>query len=226
MKLHFILKRIRQWQHRASKQLSRLYIKGLNHLPITIGCLILLLFIPVVLITYTTYRKYQDLKVLENRLVMLEKKAKKTLVSRVREGDFMKQAQLAQGEFVQNHLMVDKLLQNEQLEINHLLDLPIFKESSFLLQRQSKLSNNKTVFKEKTLSEKNNLLEKSYTLKTPIEVDTKDLEALLGTVEGNGLFKIRPQLFFQHFIIKRKEITSDYSVFELDYNLLERSLKK
>ncbi|MEI8300959.1 MAG: hypothetical protein WCG10_05035, partial [Chlamydiota bacterium] len=103
---------------------------------------------------------------------------------------------------------------------------PIFKESPFLLQRRAKLSNNKTVFKEKTVCEKNNLLEKSYTLKTPIEVDTKDLEALLETVERAGLSKIRPQLFFQHFILKRTEITSDYAVFEVDYNLLERSLKK
>ncbi|MEI8300443.1 MAG: hypothetical protein WCG10_02370, partial [Chlamydiota bacterium] len=119
MKLHFILKPIKQWRHRANEQVSSLYIKGLNHLPITVGCLMLLLFMPVVLIGYTTYRQYQALKVLENRLVLLEKKAKKTLISRLLEADFIKQAQVAQGEFVKKHLTMDTLLQNENQEINH-----------------------------------------------------------------------------------------------------------
>lgn len=226
MKLYFILKLTKQLRDQAVTWLSKLYIKGLDHLPITIGSLMVLLFIPAILIGYLTYERYQDLKGIEERLVVLEKKAKKTFVSRFREAAFMKQAQLADLEFVPKHLTLDKLLQNEKIEVNDLLNIEVFKESPFLLQRRSRLNSNKAIFKEKLLSEKNNLQEVCYILKTPIEADVGDVENLLKIVEGEGLVKVRPQLFFRHFLLKRKEITSDYAVFEVDCDLLERSLKR
>jgi hypothetical protein len=226
MKLYFILKLTKQLRDQAVTWLSKLYIKGLDHLPITIGSLMVLLFIPAILMGYLTYGRYQDLKGIEERLVVLEKKAKKTFVSRFREAAFMKQAQLADLEFVPKHLTLDKLLQNEKIEVNDLLNIEVFKESPFLLQRRSRLNGNKAIFKEKLVCEKNNLQEVSYILKTPIEADVRDVENLLKIVEGEGLVKVRPQLFFRHFLLKRKEITSDYAVFEVDCDLLERSLKR
>ncbi len=204
MKLCFILKRIKQLRDQAVKCLSKLYIKGLDHLPIAIGFLMVLFFIPTILIGYLTYGHYQDLKGIEERLVILEKKAKKTFVSRFREAAFMKQAQLANLEFVQKYLALDKLLQNEKIEVNDLLNIEAFKESPFLLERRSKLNGNKAIFKEKLVCEKNNLQEVGYVLKNPIEADIEDVKNLLATVEGEELIKVRPQLFFSPFLFEKK----------------------
>jgi hypothetical protein len=226
MKLYFILKLIEKWRDQASKCLFKLYVKGLDHLPMTIGCLMIVFFIPVLLMGYLTYVHYQDLNAIEQRLCLLEKKAKKTCVSRAREASFMKQAELADAEFFHHHLTLDGLLENEKIEAKNLLTMETFKESPFLLKRYNTLNSNKVEFKEKVLCEKNNFREVNYLLKTPIEADIKDIAKLLEIVEGERLSNVRPQLLFRHFGLKRKEITSDYAVYEVDCDLLERSLKK
>ena len=189
-------------------------------LPRMVTCIIVVLFLPFLLIFYSTYQRYQILMQEQGRITSLEIKAKKTALVRSRADSFIKQLQVADKNFIKNRLESLFFLQKERKTLESFLKVAVLKESASLLERQKQLDENGLRFEEEKAHQKEHIQEIIYALKRPVEVDTSDLETLLNTIENPFFSHQRHQLILQTFTLKRKNISNNYQLFECDFKLL------
>ena len=178
--------------------------------PGSIACIIILALIPLFTFLYVGYKKQGRLIQAEERIASLEIKAKKTALIRSRASLFIKQLQSADKEFLNHHVEALSFLNKEKKALEIFFKTPIMKESFSLSERKKYLEENKIVLEEISKKEKENIQEKIYALKVPIEIDFSDLQSLLKNIESPSLEK--PQLIFQKITLKRNQF---YKVMKL-----------
>lgn len=195
-------------------------------LPEAIVCIIVVLLLPLLFISYVTYERYQTLAQAEERIASLEIKAKKTALVRSRASFFIKKLQIADKNSIKNRLEPLLFLHKEKQSVEIFLKASAMKESESLLERQKKLDENRLLFEEVTVFQQEHIQERMYRLKTPVEADASDLQMLLNTIESTSpsFSYLRPQWILQTFTLKRKKISQDYQLLECDFKLLERTL--
>ncbi|MBM3191675.1 MAG: hypothetical protein FJZ63_03335 [Chlamydiae bacterium] len=205
---------------------KQFYHKALLELPLLLKVATAMVALPLVFISYGTYQKYRHLNDLEEKIITVERKAKKTFLSRVREASFIKQLEDADPEFISKYFEPLVFLQKERQDLAVLLTSEEFKESDFLSLRKEDLDNNKVQFETEPLYEKDNLQELRLTVQGTLQMDVEDLQGFFKLLEGEEFATSRPQILIEHMVIRKKEVTSNYSVLEISGSFLERKLKK
>lgn len=192
--------------------------------PGVIASVIVAFIVPLFFIIYSTYIKKENLSRAQERIASLEIKAKKTALIRSRAALFIKQLQGVDKEFLAHQIERLIFLQKEKNALEFFSKTPVFKESYSLAQRKEELEKNTIIFEEIGFHEKESIQERLYAIKHPIEMDFNDLERLLNTIENplETFSHGRPQLIFQKFTLKKKQISHTYELLECDFKLIER----
>jgi hypothetical protein len=185
------------------------------------ACFILML--PLCLVIYSLYHRYDSLMQGEQRIQLLEVKAKKTMLVRSRAAAFIQQIQTADKNFIASHIQPLRFLQQEEKTLQLLRSTPVLERSRSLMERAINLKNNKVGLQKIVCNEQENIQETLYSLEHPVDIDAEDLHVLLYGIEY--AWPTKPQLMLQSFSLKRKSISQSYEVFECNFTLLQRNLK-
>lgn len=182
-----------------------------------------ILMLPLFLVIYSLYHRYDSLVQAEQRIQLLEVKAKKTMLVRSRAAAFIRQLQTADKNFIASHIQPLRFLQQEEKTLQFLRSTPVLEGSRSLMEREATLKNNKVGLQEIVCNEQENIQETLYSLEHPVDIDAEDLNSLLYGIEH--AWPTKPQLMLQSFSLKRKPLSQSYEVFECNFTLLQRNLK-
>lgn len=223
MQLFFSSQRLKFFQNLVAN-LKSTRAKALLLSPAFFVTTLIIALLPALLLVYFLYHRYDILAKAEQRVHLLELKAKKTMLVRAKVAAFMKQLQTADKNVIPTHLASLRPLAHELKMLKFLRSTEALQESQSLKAREDALKENTFTLCELTQESQHNIQESVYALVQPVEIDFQDLKRLLEGLEQPG--RNKPQALVQSMTLTRKNLSSSYEVFECDFKLLQRTLQE
>ncbi len=162
----------------------------------------------------------KELNTIEHYLLSMKNKIIQYQSSQEKENALIHQIESADPFYFNNHFefsfLEDEIKTLEAFSLHLKLDREMQERLSFLKQQ------NQLILKEKRNRNNKKYKEVELYLDHPIEINAEDLILFLNQTEYNNCIKGAPQILFKSFDLKKKELSEQKEVFEIDFKMIKR----
>lgn len=191
--------------------------------------LLMIFLLPMLFLFQNYCKKTAELNALKEEFALLKPKLTRALLNCNHTSEFLERYKNTDHFYLEKHLEAMKFQTQKVQCIEQLLKIPDFTSAPALLSQlnQCQHQNNSLQLKEICNRVNKDIQEAELKLMHPVSIGTKDLFAILSTIENKSIGDHQPeigcpQLIFKSFDLKKNTTPDQQQIFKLDFELIKR----